>query len=102
MTTLHAVGNWLYWFLGNSGNGSQYGFWSGFGSDIAEVAILGGVIQLYRKHNCHVRGCWRVAHHPVEGTPYVVCRKHHPTVPDRGPTAEELAGAVEAVRGRNL
>jgi hypothetical protein len=74
-----------------------YDFWSGFGSDIGEVAIIGAVIGMYRKHNCHVHGCWRVAKHPVEGTPYVVCKKHHPTVPDLV-TADHVADAHRARR----
>jgi hypothetical protein len=61
--------------------GVQYGFWSGIGSDLGEVAIFGGVVGIYRKHNCHVKGCARIGKHPVEGTPYVVCAKHHPGVP---------------------
>ena len=45
---------------------------AGIGSDVGEVAIFGGVIGIYRKHNCHVKGCPRIGKHPVEGTPYVV------------------------------
>lgn len=78
-------GWWLSWFTHVAGISSEtgpwYAFWSGLGSDIAEVAILGGVWSLYRKHTCHVDRCWRISRHPVAGTPYIVCRKHHPTVP---------------------
>jgi len=59
-------------------SGPYYGFFSGFGSDIGEVAIIGGLVAIVRKHNCHVHNCWRIGRHPVEGTPYVVCRRHHP------------------------
>lgn len=94
MTVLHAVGDWLYWFTGSAGAGSQYGFWSGFGSDIGEVAIIGGLIQIYRKHNCAVRGCWRMGHRQVPGTDHIVCRRHHPNQP---PThAQVLADHREA------
>ncbi len=58
-----------------------YQFWSGIGSDIGEVAILGGVITLARHVNCHVKGCWRLGGHAVEGTPFRTCRKHHPNIP---------------------
>lgn len=54
-----------------------YSFWSGFGSDIGEVVIIGGLIQLVRHHNCHVQGCWRIGR-KVDGTPYVACPTHHP------------------------
>ena len=39
-------------------------------TDQNEVAILGGVISLYRKHSCHTSGCWRIGKHTVDGTPW--------------------------------
>jgi hypothetical protein len=71
-----------YWFLNVTGThipagGSEwYNFWSGFGSDLAEFAILGSLIAVYRNHNCHVKGCWRIGRHKVDGTPYLTCHKH--------------------------
>lgn len=73
-------------------------FWSGFGSDVAEFAILGSLLALYRRHTCHVdhpRFCWRPGLHPVAGTPYKVCKRHHPAVPDRI-TADHIAAAHRA------
>lgn len=61
-------------------SGYWYGFWSGFGSDIGELAIV-------RRHNCHVKGCPRVGRHPIAGTTWTVCRKHHP---DEHPTADDV------------
>lgn len=78
---------------------TAYNFWSGFGSDVGEVVIIGGLVQLYRKHSCHVRGCWRISRHPVEGTPYVVCTRHHPTVPTGGATVEEIHAAHSEAQG---
>ena len=52
-----------------------YLFWSGAGSDLAYLSIAW---TLLRKHNCHAAGCWRIGRHPVEGTTFVVCRRHHP------------------------
>lgn len=70
-----------HWFLHATGadnvSGPQYGFWSGFGSDLGEFAIL---VTLWKRLNCHVDGCWRIAIHHVPGTPYTTCRKHHPTI----------------------
>lgn len=84
----------LHWLAIHTGSenepGVYYGFWSGFGSDIQEFAIIAAAIGLYRKHNCHVKGCWRVAKHPIEGSPYVVCRKHHPSI-DGALTAERAS-----------
>lgn len=67
--------------------GRGYQFWSGIGSDIAEVTLIFGVYAFLRKNNCHTKGCWRIGRHPVEGTGYVVCRKHHP---DPKPTVEYI------------
>ena len=73
---------WLVHVLGiDNPSGRWYGFWSGFGSDIGQVVIIGGLITIVRRHKCHVHRCWRVGRHPVTGTPHVVCRKHHPDGP---------------------
>ena len=57
---------------------SAYNFWSGFGSDIGEVVLIGGMASLVRHHNCHAKGCWRLGHTPVAGGKYKVCHRHHP------------------------
>lgn len=55
-------------------SGYWYAFWSGFAGDIA---LLATPIVLLRKHNCHVRPCWRIGRHPVEGVPgRFTCRRH--------------------------
>lgn len=58
--------------------GYWYGFWSGFGSDLGELAIVGGLISIYHRHTCHVARCHRIGRMQVQDTPWVVCRKHHP------------------------
>jgi hypothetical protein len=63
---------------------AYYGFWSGFGSileRIIELIVIGFLVLYHR--NCHQKGCLRIGHFDVEGTPYKACRKHHPTVPDK-------------------
>jgi hypothetical protein len=96
MTTLHAIGNWLYHFFGIGGSGPYYGFWSGTGSDIGEVTLIGAVIVGLRHVNCHDKGCWRIGIHQVEGTPFKACRRHHPVL-SKHPriTAEIMAKAHE-------
>jgi hypothetical protein len=47
-------------------SGPYYGFWSGFGSDIGEIALIGGLITMVRHVNCHNKGCWRVASHTTQ------------------------------------
>jgi hypothetical protein len=73
--------------LGSDGR-AWYNFWSGFGADIGELAFVGAVVGLYRKHNCHVHGCWRIAKQQVVGTSWVVCHHHHP---EGRPSAEQIA-----------
>ncbi|HEV2375849.1 MAG TPA: hypothetical protein VGS19_27240 [Streptosporangiaceae bacterium] len=73
---------WLAHWLGlDNLAGPVYGFWSGAAGDVSSLAVFGALLALVRKHNCHVHGCWRVGRHPVEGTAYVVCRRHHPDGP---------------------
>ncbi len=71
-----------------------YNFWSGFGSDLGEATLITavglGVYTGIRKVNCHTKGCWRIGHHPLEGTPYILCRHHHPYVPNSGATHEHI------------
>lgn len=88
------VGSWLYHYLGINGSGSWYGWWSGAGSDIGELVLFGGIYGFYRAHNCHVKGCWRLKRHPVDGTPFVVCGKHHPNVPSKI-TADHVASVLQ-------
>ena len=87
---------WLWHFLGiDNASGNAYLAWSGFGSDIGEFAILGALVAHYKRHTCHVdspRFCWRPGTHPVAGTPFRVCRVHHPAVPGQI-TADHIADA---------
>jgi hypothetical protein len=71
-----------------------YLFWGGFGSCLTEFAI---VAVVWRKVNCHAKGCYRVGLHKVDGTPYITCKKHHPNHPGSGAlTAQQIAEAQAA------
>jgi hypothetical protein len=82
---MHIISLIWHWILNVTGTvipmtGSKwYNFWSGFGSDLGEIAIIGSLIGLYKHHNCTVKGCPRIGHHPVDGTPYMTCHKHATT-----------------------
>jgi hypothetical protein len=52
-----------------------YNFWSGIGSDIGEVVLIGGLVTLVRHHNCHNKGCWRIGLHTTN-TGYKLCKTH--------------------------
>jgi hypothetical protein len=90
------VRHWIALHTGilNGGPDKYYNFWSGFGSDLGEATLISAVgIGVYtgvRKVNCHSRGCWRIGHHALDGTPYILCKHHHPNVPSRGATHEHI------------
>ena len=70
------------------------GFWSGFGGDLALVAAIGAYpLAAYRRHNCQVKGCWRIGRHGFtdeDGTERLLCHVHHPGVRQRQLTREQL------------
>ena len=65
-----------------------------FRLDLGEATLISavgvGVYTGVRKVNCHTKGCWRIGHHALEGTPYILCRHHHPEVPNHGATHEHI------------
>lgn len=67
-------------------SGPFYLWWSGAGADLG---LIGGAFVIVRKHQCHVRRCPRIGRHPVEGTTWTVCRRHHV---DDAPTAADIEG----------
>ena len=89
--------HWISYHTGIStvhSNPVFYNFWSGFGSDLGEVTLITtvgiGVYTGVRRANCHTKGCWRIGHHPLEGTPYHLCAHHHPDVPEGGASHAEI------------
>lgn len=84
--------NWLLHISGISDtSGRWFAWWSGPGSDIGELAIIATVIATYRKFNCHIKRCWRLARHEydLDGVKYHLCHKHHPATDER-PTVEDF------------
>lgn len=59
----------------------SYNWWSGIGAVVfGELAALGILITLFKHVNCHVNSphfCFRYGH-PVPGTSFRACHKHHP------------------------
>lgn len=71
--------HWLSHFFGlDNLAGPFYGFWSGVGGDTTAFGLPATAYVLWRRHNCHVDRCPRIGRHPVRGTEWVLCRKHHP------------------------
>lgn len=55
-------------------SGTWYGFWSGFAGDLP---LFGVFWVMFRKHNCHHKGCPRITwRQHDDGSQY--CRRHHP------------------------
>ena len=77
-----------------------YDFWSGLGADLGQLALIGAAVGLYRKHNCHVKGCWRIAKQPLEhdGATWMVCHRHHPAEQLTDTTMRCLADQRRAAR----
>ena len=99
LLVIFVVGEVRHWVALHTGilNGRPdryYNFWSGFGSDLGEATLISAVgVGLYtglRKVNCHTKGCWRIGKHQLAGTPYVLCRHHHPGVPSKGASHEHI------------
>src|ERR1700688_3544677 len=92
-------GELRHWFalhtgILHGGPDLYYNFWSGFGSDLGEATLITAVgIGVYtgvRKVNCHTKGCWRIGHHRLDGTPYILCKHHHPDVPTKGASHQHI------------
>ncbi len=92
----HRYQPWLAAHTGTASgqeSGSQYAYWSGFGSVFPwEVGVLAGfltyVYQHTKKVNCHAHGCPRIGSFPVGE--YRVCKKHHHEVTGTHPTIDLL------------
>jgi hypothetical protein len=92
---LALIAAWLYHYFGVNGSGPWYGFWSGTGSDIGELAIVGGLASLVRHKNCEVKHCLRLGRHTTAAG-HKVCRRHHP---EGAPTAQDVLDAHTAAKG---
>lgn len=72
------IWHWILTVTGsNNTSGVWYGFWSGFGSDLGEVTLVGVLVAQLRARNCEVHGCWRIGRHATAAG-HRVCRRHHP------------------------
>jgi hypothetical protein len=71
---LASVHSWVHW----PDNGG-YNFISG---PLADITLVTGFVTAtllwWRKHNCHVYGCWRLEWHVHPDNGHPVCKKHHP------------------------
>ena len=81
--------NTLVHILGlDDGSSRWYLWWSGIGADLG---LIGGALTLYRRHNCEIHGCPRLARHQTAAGHHL-CRRHHPD----GPLTVAAAHAAHA------
>lgn len=76
MSVLHEV--LLHWTGIDTQQSRFYDFWSGIAPAIGTYfPIWVGLVVFVLRHNCHVRGCWRIITSPEPTTGFRACRKHH-------------------------
>ena len=92
-----------HWLGIDNASGRAYLAWSGAGSDLGELSILGGLIAIYRKHQCATRWCFRFGHHdfadPDTQLVHRLCRAHHPMHPGRPLTRAHITLIHKRNRG---
>lgn len=85
------------------GSPHNYNFWSGSGSDIGQVTLIGiaatAALAWWHKINCHTAGCWRIGRHEKAGGEFVVCRRCHNKIEGHQP-GHKLT--IEHLRERHL
>lgn len=79
-----------HWILTVGGitnvSGKFYAFWSGVAGELGWFAAI---YTIWHRKNCHARWCWRNGKFQY-GDHYVFCQKHHPVLPNKPPTADEI------------
>lgn len=106
----HALQHWLAYHTGSlnePGAAPGSAFCGGIASDAGEVSLLGGLLAIYRKHQCATRWCFRFGHHdfadPATRLVHRLCRAHHPMHPGRPLTRAHITLIHKRNRGgRNV
>lgn len=85
-------------FRQGDGDSPHYLFWSGIGSDLAYLSIIGGAVIYYRKENCKKRWCPLLGHYELtdrDGIVRKLCWVHHPDVHKKQLTSEHISRISE-------
>jgi hypothetical protein len=81
-------------FRRGDGNSPHYLFWSGIGSDLAYLSIVGTALIYYRKENCKRSWCPFLGHYeftnPETGITRKLCWIHHPDVHRKKLSADHI------------
>ena len=99
-----------HWFAVHMGIGTSpraifwYSWWSGAGSDLGELTLVGMLIGMYKvKLNCHEPGCPWPGSHTVtsdDGAVVRLCHKHHPGVAGNKLTHADIVGVYAQHKAR--
>lgn len=97
---LLVIPHWFWEPLGVcTGNSCGYQLWSGIaGSCATSSGIWTGACLLYYRHQCHAPGCLRIGKHATADGAHQLCPKHHPDLPDRRPTLDEIHARHHAAK----
>lgn len=68
----------FHWLGLDNASGTAYLAWSGAGGDVAELAVLGAVVTVWRRVNCSQRRCWRIGRRQLHDTGLHLWLRHHP------------------------
>ncbi len=91
MSWWHVLQHWLAIHTGTvNESGPWYGFFSGFGSDIGEVTLIGVAIGGFHHLNCASPRCPRLGKHTPDGTTHKMCRKHYKQITGHDVTLEHI------------
>ena len=89
----------VHWTGGDYG-APAYGYLQPYDwlSGIAGLSLMSVAYTHWRRHNCEVRGCWRIGRHK-SAADQMLCRRHHP---DDHLTAKGAIAAHEAASQRDV
>jgi hypothetical protein len=78
-----------YW-LWHPLSGPGYQWWSGLGSDLGQVTLIGLLIGAWRQVNCASSWCFRLGKHATADGHHKLCRRHHPDLPNHRLSLSEI------------
>ena len=86
----HWLSNAISVYLLHPLTGNGYAWWSGAGSDLGEITLVGLALGWWRHVNCAAPRCPRRGRHPTADGLHRLCRRHHPDLPNRPLTLDEI------------
>jgi hypothetical protein len=92
------------WFVLNGNrneSGGWYGWWSGVGGSVPDLAIITGALAWYLHHTCGDHpSCLRWGKYPAAGGLFRLCHVHHPDLQGQRPRRELIHRLHREHQGR--